>query len=92
MKNKHKNIPLGTKLRDKITDFEGVAIARVEYLNGCVQYHLKPKIDKDGKLQEARPFDSQQLEIIKETEKKEKIEKKEKGSLGGNMPDTPKIF
>ena len=32
---------LGTKVRDKITEFEGTIIARCEYLNGCVQDQLE---------------------------------------------------
>lgn len=36
---------LGLKLRDLMTGFEGIAMSRVEYLNGCVQYCLKPEVD-----------------------------------------------
>lgn len=61
-----KNIPLGTKLRDKVTDLEGIAIGRIEYLNGCVQYSIKPKIGKDGKVNDGEWVDSQQIEIVKE--------------------------
>jgi hypothetical protein len=59
-----KNIPLGTKLRDKVTDLEGTAIARIEYLNGCVQYSIKPKIGKDGKVNDGEWVDSQQIEVL----------------------------
>lgn len=61
-----RNIPLGTKLRDKVTDLEGIAIGRIEYLNGCVQYSIKPKIGKDGKVNDGEWVDSQQIEVIKE--------------------------
>lgn len=37
---------LGEKLRDRVTGFEGIATSRTEYLNGCVQYVLTPKIKK----------------------------------------------
>lgn len=53
---------LGVKLRDKVSEVEGICIGRIEYLNGCVQYAIKPKVTKDGKSHEAEWIDSQQLE------------------------------
>jgi hypothetical protein len=86
-----KETPLGIKMKDTVTGFEGIAIAKVIYLNGCVQYSLKPKIDKDGKIQDAQTFDSQQLVILDEgiltPEKKNEVKK----PTGGDMPDTPRI-
>jgi len=54
-------IKLGEKVRDEITGFEGIAIARIEYLNGCVRYEVKPKILKDGRPIEGEWIDEQQL-------------------------------
>ena len=34
-------IELGTKVTDSITGFVGVAIARAEYLNGCISYQVQ---------------------------------------------------
>ena len=59
-------IKLGSKCRCKVTGFTGIAIGRLEYLNGCVQYGLKPGLDKDGKIQDAAYIDSQQLEVLDE--------------------------
>jgi len=55
---------LGSKMRDKITGFEGVCTGEAKYINGCVQMCLAPPIDKDGKKVEPEWFDSQRLEII----------------------------
>lgn len=77
-----KKVPLGTKLRDTITGYEGVAIAKTVYMNGCVQFHLKSNIIKDGKTAMAEPFDSQQLETVEKPKKE--IKKK---PTGGIMPD-----
>ncbi|MDR2919720.1 MAG: hypothetical protein LBV72_10205 [Tannerella sp.] len=33
-------IKLGQKVKDKITDFEGVAIAKCEYLHGTPMYQI----------------------------------------------------
>jgi len=86
-----KNVKLGTRMRDTVTDFEGIAIARVEFLNGCIQYMLKPKIDKEGKSQDAIAVDSQQLIIIDDgiLTPEKKIE--EKKPIGGIMSDIPKM-
>lgn len=44
---------LGEKVRDGVTGFKGVITARVEYLNGCLQYCVEPKVGKEGKGREA---------------------------------------
>ena len=56
---------LGTKLKCKVTGFTGVATARIEYLNGCIQYCIKPKVNKDGKIYEGEYIDVAQLEVVK---------------------------
>jgi hypothetical protein len=85
-----KNVPLGTRMRDKITGFEGIAVAKVVFLNKCVQYQLKPsKLDKDGKVYAGETFDIQQLEIIDEGILEKKAE--EKTPTGGDMPDSPNL-
>lgn len=58
-------IQLGSKAKDKITGFTGVAIGRAEYLTGCTQILLTPdKLTKDGKRPEGEWFDEQRLEVI----------------------------
>lgn len=42
------DIPLGAEVRDTVTDFTGLAIARVEYLTGCTQIGIQPPC-ADGK-------------------------------------------
>ena len=55
---------LGEKIRDKVSGLEGIASARLEYLNGCVQYCISPRIDKDGKRVEGWYVDQQTLELV----------------------------
>lgn len=57
-------IKLGDKVRDSITGFEGTATARVEYINGCVQFCVTPRVDKDGKSGVAEYVDYQRLEVV----------------------------
>ena len=57
-------IPLGTLIQDRVTGVSGIATARVEYLNGCVQYCLKRKMREDGTVPEGLYIDEGQLEVI----------------------------
>jgi hypothetical protein len=57
-------IELGKLGKDKITNFEGIITARVQYLYGCDQYCLVPKIDKDGKSIDGQYYDEGRIEII----------------------------
>ena len=42
-------INLGDKVKCKITGLTGTAVARCEFLNGCVQFKVQPRFVKDGK-------------------------------------------
>lgn len=58
-------LKLGDKVKDRVSGFEGVAIARTVWLNGCVRWTIQPDgLDKDGKLREANTFDDHQLEVV----------------------------
>ena len=52
---------LGDKVKDSITGFEGIAIGKCEYLNGCISIQVKSQELKDGKTIEAEWFDEQRL-------------------------------
>ncbi|RWC23128.1 MAG: hypothetical protein EOS55_14055 [Mesorhizobium sp.] len=52
---------LGTTLRDVITGFSGVVVGRVEYLTGCNQALLQPKVGENGALIESVWIDEQRL-------------------------------
>ena len=57
-------VQLGDMVRDTITDFEGIAIARSEWLGGCVRIGVQNKQMKDGKPVEETWFDENRLFII----------------------------
>lgn len=57
---------LGSRLRDKVSGFVGIASSRIEYLSGCVQYCLVPGVDKDGKYVDGHYIDVQRLEVVDE--------------------------
>lgn len=55
---------LGTTQRDKITGFQGVVTGYCEYISGCNQALLIPKLDEKGAYQESHWFDVQRLERV----------------------------
>lgn len=80
---------LGSQLEDKISGFKGIATARLEYLNGCVQYCLQPLVDKDGKAVEAEYFDQDQLIAVEAPRVRQPEEVKRQptgGPVQGNPP------
>jgi hypothetical protein len=59
-------IKLGSKVRDNITGFEGIAIARTEWLHSCARVTIQPTALHDGKPVESHTFDEKQVEIVEE--------------------------
>jgi len=54
-------LQLGTKVKDAITGFEGVATARTTFLYGCVRVQVEPTELLEGKPVDAQWFDEQRL-------------------------------
>lgn len=58
-------IPLGARVRDRITGFSGVVVARTEWLFGCTRYGVAPEgLGEHGKIREAEWFDGSQLAVV----------------------------
>ena len=57
-------IILGTKVRDRISGFEGVVAGRAEYLTGCTQCVVVPPVGPDGSHRDAEWFDEQRLAVV----------------------------
>ena len=55
-------IKLGSKAKDVITGFSGIVVSRVQYITGCDQYCLTPKL-KDGLVVAGEYFDENRLEV-----------------------------
>lgn len=56
-------LELGRKGKDKITGFEGIVTAHVDYLYGCDQYALTPAVGSDVKTLKSQWFDQGRIEI-----------------------------
>ena len=55
------NQAIGCTFEDKITGFKGIAVGFTEYISGCNQVLLSPRVDKEGKHQSGCWFDEQRL-------------------------------
>ena len=58
-----KKIELGSKVKDIVSGFVGIAIVRLEYLNGCVRYTVQAKQNKEDDVL-TMDIDIEQLEVI----------------------------
>lgn len=52
---------LGYKVKDKVTNFEGIATSWSVDLYGCIQLTVHAGIDKTGKMQDQCWFDAKRL-------------------------------
>jgi hypothetical protein len=57
-------IELGSKVRDQVSGFEGIATSRCEFINGCIQYGIRPTVGADGKIPDTQYLDEQHLVVI----------------------------
>ena len=62
-------IKLGDKVRCLNTGFTGTATSKMEFMNGCIQYEVVPRVGKDNKIPEGVFIDETSLEIIKPKKK-----------------------
>lgn len=53
---------LGFTFTDKITGFEGLCTGHVQYLSGCNQMLLTPRVGPDGAMRSAEWFDEQRCQ------------------------------
>ncbi len=57
-----KTLKLGDEVVDSVSGFKGIAVARYEYLNGCVRIEVQPKVNEKGEYVAACVFDLNQLQ------------------------------
>ena len=87
----NKKVELGDKVRDKVSGFVGIATSKTEFLNGCIQCDIIPKVGKDNKPSEGICMDLNNLEVVRKgVIKKPKVELDEEYPDGG--PNHPSII
>jgi len=57
-------VRMGVEVKDRVTGLRGIITGKTEYINGCVQWLVKPPVDKDGKLVDGCWIDTIQLEVV----------------------------
>lgn len=77
-------IKLGSKVRDKITGYTGIAIGVTDWLSGCRRVTVQTQELKDGKPIDSCCFDESQLDLVEETTAVSKIA--DPARPGGPMP------
>jgi hypothetical protein len=77
-------ITLGTKVKDEVSGVIGIAVSRTEYLNGCIQYSIQPKLKKGETEIVMWNIDEIQLFPVN----KRKPTKKKKSNRGGPTTKT----
>jgi hypothetical protein len=77
-------VELGTKVRDTVTGYEGVATGATTWLNGCVRYAIQGDGRKDGIPVELYWADEQQIEAVEDKPLESAVEA---GKTGGPRSD-----
>lgn len=55
---------LGYTVQDKVTGFTGVAVGAVQYLTGCAQVAVAPKVKEDGTVPDSHWYDWTRLNVL----------------------------
>lgn len=78
-------VKLGDKVEDKISKFQGIAIGRAFYLNGCVRVCIQPKnaVPLFGMKKNTEWFYEDQINILKTEPIKDVKEKPKHKKTGG---------
>lgn len=79
-------IQLGKEGKDKITGFSGIIVARVEYLYGCNQYGIAPKVGEDGTVKDTTFFDEGRIEVTGPGILPEEVQTDVKGGINRDAP------
>lgn len=65
------NIKLGDEVKDTVSGFQGIALLRHSYLQGCDRICIQPPVNKDGELPKTATFDEPSLVIVEKQKAKE---------------------
>jgi hypothetical protein len=80
-------VELGQKVQDVVSGFTGIAVGIHHFLNGCTRVSVAPPVDKEGKMQEEKWFDIQQIMVVDAQKVLE--QKPEAKKTGGPVTQNP---
>lgn len=82
-------IALGSKVRDMISGFSGIAVAHSVYLYGCERILIEPdRLDDKGAMIEGQWIDEQRVEVTEQSERPMSLVSS--ATSGGPQRDAPK--
>ena len=64
-----RSIKLGDNVKCKHTGFKGVVVAKTEFINGCIQFSIVAKVNKENKYPEDVGIDEESLELVSRPKK-----------------------
>lgn len=80
-------VPLGARVKDSISGFEGIVTCRSVWLNGCVRVVITPtKLNKEGSIIPAEVVDEDQVTIIDASPDLRKEVQSKAATTGGDRP------
>lgn len=82
-------VKVGDKVRDIISNYEGVVESRHVHLFGSDRFNVQAQVDEAGKLPEYQTFDGPQLEVIEAGAVNLPIAKPLTGIVGIDQPGGP---
>lgn len=66
MGTKTKLVETGDLVRDRITGFSGIAVAKTVWINGCVRWTVQPTtLTKEGAQKPTECFDDEQVAVVR---------------------------
>lgn len=78
---------LGQRIKDKVSGLTGICTARLEYINGCIQYGIAGSVQLDGKISDTNYIDQQNLVLVDDGILEKAAEpQKPKGGPSSNRP------
>ena len=57
-------IKMGMTVQDKITNFSGIVTGKCQYISGCDQALVIPRVKEDGSYKDGQWFDIQRLVVV----------------------------
>lgn len=72
-------IKLGDEVKDEVTGFQGIAVARTNWMHGCDRIVIQPPVKEDGKHPDHCSFDEPSVVCVKKEKVKPDTRKKKTG-------------
>ena len=79
------DIELGDTVKCIYTGFMGIAVSRIEFINGCIQFTIAPKYNPKTPIEDEQ-IDSQSLIILKKGKIKQEEEEEDESSISTGGP------